>query len=234
MINGRWALQLPDHRADRPEWPWWEATRLAAMRHHISARDVVYDVGAEEGDFPALYSSWGAEVVMAEPNARVWPNIYAIWQANDLRPPLYTWPGFLGDQVAGPEPAWASDGSTPGNWPASALGEVISDHGFCQLGERPDIPMTTIDQLVLEEGEQPPTVITMDVEGSEFHVLNGAAEVIESLRPKVFVSIHPEFMAHHYGITDGVKLIRDLMSAHRYDEKFLCIDHEHHWMFLPR
>jgi hypothetical protein len=60
LINGRWPLLLPDHRAARPSWGWWEATRLAAMHHFIQPGDVVYDVGAEEGDFPCLFSTWGA------------------------------------------------------------------------------------------------------------------------------------------------------------------------------
>lgn len=225
-MNGRWPLLLPEHRADRPEWPWWEATRLAAMAHHIGVGDCVWDVGAEEGDFPALWSSWGAAVVLAEPNPLVWPNIKAIFEANLLPEPLATWVGFLGPvQHTGIMPP------TKG-WPTCADGPVIGDHGFCQLGERPDIPQTTIDHLV-HVGVQPPTVITMDVEGSELHVLRGAEQTIDAYRPLVFVSIHPEFMAHHYGLHDGVQMVRNLMSDHDYSEQFLSIDHEHHWMFTP-
>lgn len=227
VVNGRWTLLLPDHRADRPEWPWWEATRLAAMHHHIEPGDVVWDVGAEEGDFPGLYALWGASVVMAEPNPRVWPNIRAIWDANGFERPHFTWAGFFGNTVEGEIPPYR-DG-----WPESAYGDLIGDHGFCQLGERPDIPTITIDRVV-ENGTPAPHVLTMDVEGSEFQVLEGASMVLSVARPKVFVSIHPEFMLHHYGLEDGVQLVRDFMAGFEYDEKFLCIDHEHHWMFLPR
>lgn len=229
-VNGRWELLLPEHRAMRPEWPWWEATRLAAMAHHVAAGDVVWDVGAEEGDFPALWASWGADVVLAEPNPRVWPNIRAIFEANHLPPPLVCWPGFFGETVdieGVPFPGWDSVG-----WPLCAAGEVIGDHGFCQLGERPDLPTTTIDRLV-DDGAAAPTVLTLDVEGSELHVLRGARHVIDEHRPKVFVSIHPEFMAAHYGLVDGVQMVRNLMAGHGYDEQFLSIDHEHHWMFRP-
>jgi hypothetical protein len=264
-VNGRWPLFLPRHRALRPEWPWWEATRLAAMHHvirlHVESftrrglgdqvtRPIVIDVGAEEGDFPALWSSWGADVALAEPNPKVWPNIKLIWEANRLRPPLFCWPGFLG---ASPQFGTVEWGDTP-PWPACADGPVISDHGFCQLGERPDLPTGTIDGLVralpvwddatgkLSHHEQTdqcdgmarfPSVITMDVEGSELHVLEGAADTLDRYRPAVFVSVHPEFMAHHYAIADGRQAVLDHMAGHGYEGTYLGTDHEEHWMFLP-
>jgi len=240
MVNGRWPLYLPEHRWARPEWPWWEATRLAAMATVIDHGSVVYDVGAEEGDFPALWASWGAQVYLAEPNPRVWPNIRLVWEANRLPAPIGCWPGFIGAEnddrtLGGPagdgrgETLWA-DGDP---WPRSAYGPVIGDHGFCQLGERPDLPSVTIDALVAD-GVPAPTVITMDVEGSELHVLRGAERTLDEHQPDVFVSIHPEFMAHHYGIEEGVTEVRAFMHRRGYDNDrhvFLAIDHEHHWWF---
>lgn len=254
-INGRWTLLLPEHRAARPEWPWWEAGRLAAMHHVISGlvsdwqshvdagdephrdRPVVLDVGAEEGDFPALWSTWGANVMLAEPNPRVWPNIAAIFTANDLVAPLVSWPGFLGNQPD--DLTERTDHLEVLGWPACADGPVIGDHGFCQLGERPDLPTATVDWLAGHTGAIP-DVITMDVEGSELHVLRGAWQVLRGTwsdkRPHVFVSIHPEFMHHHYGIEDGVAEVRSLMHRAGYDTDrhvFICDDHEQHWWFQP-
>ena len=102
-INDRWVLILPEHRHDRPEWPWWEATRLAAMYHFIGEGDVVYDIGAEEGDFPALFAKWGAQVVLVEPNPLVWPNIKAIFDANELSHMVIgSFVGFASDTNAEP------------------------------------------------------------------------------------------------------------------------------------
>ena len=239
-INGRWPLFLPEHRADRPEWPWWEAARLAAMHHVITGlvanaghqRPVVLDVGTEEGDFPGLWSSWGADVVLVEPNPRVWPNVRAIFEGNELRTPLASFVGFCGDEPRGDDtPEW-----TVGGWPACADGPLIGDHGFCQLNERPDLPVVTVDALVeaiTGAGHEAPAVITMDVEGSEYHVLRGASRTLEQHRPHVFVSVHPEFMAEQYGHMAGVDMIRAVMDAHGYHEVFLAIDHEHHWWFSP-
>lgn len=230
LINGRWPLLLPEHRAMRPEWPWWEAGRLAAMATVIGPGSVVWDVGAEEGDFPALWASWGAGVVLAEPNPKVWPNIAAVWRANDLPDPLLYWPGFIADAEA--EAARNTLPVPHRGWPACADGPVIGDHGFCRVEERPDLPTTTVDRLVAM-GVTPPTVLTMDVEGAELLVLRGAGHTLGVHRPEVFVSIHPEFMAHHYGIVDGVDAVRAFMAELDYREQFLAIDHEHHWWFRP-
>lgn len=230
MVNGRWPLLLPEHRAARPEWPWWEAGRLAAMATVVGPGSVVWDVGAEEGDFPALWATWGADVVLAEPNPRVWPNIAAIWRANALREPLACWPGFLADHQAGAAVLLYDEDAL--GWPACADGPVIGDHGFCRVEERPDLPTTTIDRLVAA-GVAVPTVVTIDVEGAELLVLDGALQTLSRHRPEVFVSIHPEFMAHHYGVEDGVGAVLRLMAELDYDEQFLAIDHEHHWWFRP-
>lgn len=226
-INGRWRLLLPEHRAARPEWPWWEAGRLAAMHHHLSPGDVVYDIGAEEGDFPALFASWGCEVVLVEPNPRVWPNIRAIFDANDLRP-LRWWVGFAAAENDYDPDAFPSIIEMP-PWPRCAFGPVIGNHGFLTLWERPEVDRITIDTLAAIT--RPPTAITIDVEGAELQVLLGARQVLAEHRPKVFLSLHPDFMAA-YG-DDPVEVL-DLMEAAGYECTFIAEDHEVHFLFLPR
>lgn len=227
LINNRWPLVLPQHRAERPEWPWWEAARLSAMNEFIGEGSVVYDVGAEEGDFPALWASWGAEVVCAEPNPRVWPNIKWIFEHNDVLSPIGMWSGFFGDEsddISDDELA-----AVVSRWPESAHGELIGDHGFCQLWERPDIPRTTIDQVM--RVVKAPTVITIDVEGSELHVLKGASDCLTVWKPVVFVSIHPSFMLDQYGIENGREQIHAYMQSKGYEATHLATDHEEHWLY---
>jgi len=228
-INGRWTLLLPEHRAVRPEWPYWEAQRLAAMAHVIGPGDVVYDIGAEEGDFPALWASWGADVVLFEPNERVWPNIRAIFEANRLTHRLKG--AHIG--FAGPE-SRHSLSKLPQEWPEAAFGPIIGDHGFCNLSERPDLDVVTIDECWRDLGAPRPTVITMDVEGAEFEVIQGAFETLRDVRPKVFVSIHQEFARDMYGMRDVTGAIVTYMGAHDYDAEHICTDHESHWKFTPR
>lgn len=238
LINGRWPLILPKHRADRPQWPWWEATRLAAMRHFIRENDVVFDIGAEEGDFPALFASWGAQVVMFEPNPKVWPNIKYIFDENGLKPRACV------AAFAGEDDYWPSDselfsgadqldirnGSVEfkksDGWPDCADGELIGDHGFMNLSERPDIPRVRIDSVGIV-----PQVITIDTEGSELRVLRGAEETLTKHRPIVFVSVHGEFMFEQY--EDQEEDLHKFMKDRGYHGTFLTKDHEEHWLFHP-
>ena len=73
-LNGEWEMFLPKHRADRPEWytdKGWEKLRLKSMHEGLGEGDVMYYVGAEEGEMAALCQMWGAEVVLFEPNPKI-------------------------------------------------------------------------------------------------------------------------------------------------------------------
>lgn len=224
-IASRWPLILPEHRAQRPEWPHWERERLDAMHKAIRPTDTVYYVGMEEGDLAGLVAQWcGGRIHLFEPNDRVWPNARVIWTANLLDGPAGCWSGFAGDTTEMHSAAWPPDAV----WPASAYGPVIGDHGFCQLGERPDLPRIRLDDYADGTGN-PPDVITMDVEGSELRVLRGADRLLREERPLVFVSVHPESMALHYG--DYENELHHYMAGLGYEGAWLAHDHESHYLF---
>ncbi len=244
-INGRWTLLLPEHRAARPEWvTGWETERIAAMHDYITeaqaqsdaehVRLVVVDVGAEEGDMSAMWASWGCDVFLIEPNPKVWPNIRAIFEANDLTDRASGhWVGFCSDvtedvtnhdedHLRMTQTAFEGAG-----WPVCAFGEVIGNHGFRHLAEETDItPQKRLDGMVGRCD-----VITMDVEGAELHVLRGAEALLANSRPEVFVSIHPEFLKAYWGITPDD--IHRFMRTCGYRAKHLATDHEEHWQYTP-
>lgn len=97
VINGEFKIVLPKHRADRQEWyepEGWEKIRTKSMHNNIGKDDIVYYVGAEEGEFPALCQMWGAKVVLFEPNPQVWSHYPMLWSANKLKPPIATVAAF--------------------------------------------------------------------------------------------------------------------------------------------
>lgn len=192
IINNRWEIMLPEHRAAREEWPTWEAKRLEAIHDKIKSLDnpVMYYVGAEEGDMAALCQMWGARVALFEPNDKVWPNIKAIWEANELKYAKF-YPSFCSDEIKGAN-LW--------NQHLDFIeGEVIHDHGFKELRDPGDIPQLTIDSVWELGSWNPPGVISIDVEGSEGRVLRGAIETLKRFKPAVFLSLHPEFLHDQYG-----------------------------------
>lgn len=218
-INGRWDIILPDHRADRPEWTQpegWEKARLDSMNEHLSDKDTLFYVGAEEGDMAALCAMWIKKIVLFEPNSKVWPNIKAIWESNQIQTDTWTFEGFAGENMVNPV--------VNHGFPVSADGELISDHGFKELHEAGDISQITIDSV--SSMVEPPTAISLDVEGSEWRVLKGAQETLKKYHPRLWISIHPEFMFRIYG--EYQFDLRRWIKDFGYKEQILDYQHELH------
>lgn len=227
LICEHWPLRLPDYRAYRWSRAWHEAARLHAMFSVVRSGDVVFEVGAEEGDYAALFTSWGAQVVLIEPNPYCWPSIRASMEANNARP-LAWLQGFLADHE------WKNDqrqeprfGRSNG-WPDSAGADLIPEHGFQHIAEHAEVTGAwTLDHLARTVGA--PDVVSIDVEGGELSVLSGGREVLADARPVVFASIHDEPLRDWYGASP--EEVFDLMAGHGYRSTFLATDHEHHWCF---
>lgn len=231
LVNGRWNIKLPEHRALRPEWHTsigWERKRLDALYTNITDVDVVYYAGGEEGEMPALCQIWGAKVFITEPNPRVWSNIRAIWEANKLEKPLGYFVGFNGCETIKTPPDLDFDNSDKDGWPLCAYGEVIGDHGFRELC----FQSGTTPQIRIDDSGVNPTIISLDVEGAEGAVIAGAVETIRRCRPKIFLSGHPEFCLTNYGhyLYETRKFIMDL----GYDEILLDYKHEAHFLYLSK
>jgi FkbM family methyltransferase len=219
MLNGKYKFNLPKHREKQWANP-WEPERLDALYANIKKGTVVYDIGSEEGDIPALMATWGAEVVCVEPSPYYWPRIRDVFQMNDVVP-------------AGVYQGFASDVTVERNqemkmgWPIATFGE--SREGFRHLAqETATTDQITIDDLVKRLGVVP-DIINIDTEGSELNVLKGAREVLIKHKPDVLVSIHPEILKEWYHSTEEelYKYMEDL----GYKRKHLATDHEIHTYF---
>ena len=225
LVNDRWPLWVPPHRVNAVPWETWEKARLQAMYNTLFQGLTVYDVGTEEGDMSALLARWvgpGGNVHLFEPGRKVWRNIRAIWEANEVTP-SGCFAGFAANETAGAmEPG-------PG-WPICAEGEPEDCHGFAFLDERPDIQRVKLDDYADFCGDAP-NVLNIDVEGSELEVLKGAKYILTRHRPVVFVSVHPAFMvAHHeHHDQDLFRFMWDLGYLH----EVLDYDHEWHVRFHP-
>jgi len=235
-LNGQFDIILPMHRAQRPEWytpEGWEKKRLATMYEYISARDdhMVFYVGAEEGEMPALCSLWGADVVLFEPNAKVWPNIRAIWDANGLIPPAGYFVGFASNSTEEDPPNLDFEVGDRDGWPVCAYGPVIGDHGFRELyQESSAVPQIKIDDYVKRTGLVP-TIITFDCEGSDWQVMRGAENTVREHKPLIIGSVHPEFMFHQYG--EYAAEFRRWIKDFGYRETILDYQHELHVLYTP-
>ena len=225
ILNGEYKIIIPEHRANRPEWyttEGWEKIRLKSIHDNINDKDIMYYVGAEEGEMPALCQMWGAEMVLFEPNPKVWSNIYAIYKANNLKEPLF-YQGF------------ASNEDNIPNYFKELKWEELSDiniesaHGFKELyQEAMYYPQYKIDTVVKNTGKIP-TALSIDVEGSEFEVLKGAENTLKEYHPKIWLSLHPEFLFHQWGVYSAE--VRNWLKSLEYKETLLEYKHEVHLFY---
>lgn len=228
-LNGKFEMNLPKHRADRPEWYMengWEKARLESMYDHIGSGDVVYYVGAEEGEMPALCQIWGAETVLFEPNPKVWSHFPLIWESNNLSMPLACIPSFASNTVDKKARIYYSE------WPPEASAAIDAAHGFKELHtEASTYGQITIDACVYDHGIKPPTSISIDVEGSEWRVLEGAQRVLSQYSPKIWLSGHPEFMIMYWD--EYLNDLRQFIKSFGYKETLLDYQHEVHLYYEP-
>ena len=223
IINGKWKLNLPDHRLKLWEGGWEEA-RLEALRSRISDGTVVYDIGSEENDMTALMATWGARMVSVEPSPYYWPRAKEVFEMNNVKPE-YCYVGFA-SQVTDESNADFEMGEKDG-WPLCAYGE--GKEGFRHLAQETDAtPQITIDDLVTRC--LIPDILNIDVEGSCFEVLKGAFKILLEYSPEVFVSIHPEIMKEWYKTTP--EDLYGYMEKLGYKKKFLGFAHEFHYHFF--
>lgn len=181
----------------------WEAKRLDHMKKNIGKGDVVYYVGAECGDMPGLCQSWGAEVAIFEPAEHFWQDMKKIWQMNDFEDPMFFWGGFASNTNQGQSISWEE----------IDMEKKYPDYlGFGELSkEAARFPQITIDEAV-KRAKKPPTAMSIDVEGAEFEVLKGARETLKQYKPKIYLSLHPEFLFDQWGVygNDVRNYLKDL------------------------
>lgn len=232
-------LRVLEHRSALHVHATWEELYVEALVALLRPGNVVFDIGAEEGESSALIGTLvgGESVHIFEPTPTVWPNIRAVWEANGLAGPGGTWQGFVSAES---RDATLEARCGPGRWPVCSLGPLQPDGRFSVVHERPDIPAITLDEYVARVGIGP-DVLAMDVEGAEILVIDGAERVLLEHRPLVFVSIHCHETIARFGPGEAVPeqerhqqlVVFERMDRVGYVGRWLDTDHEGHWLFYP-
>lgn len=219
LVDRRWMVLMPEHRANRPGWSYWEQERLSYMHAVIRPGDVVWEIGTEQGDVTVLYAMWGADVVLVEPDCGFWPNVKRIFEANGVAErAVGFWPGFVGPHDSGTLPLGAQ------GWPECAAGPTTKDRSPFSIANGDDAPMITFDTML--DYYPPPDVVTMDIDGAEYQALLGANRLLAEVKPILFVSVHPMHMwDQHKDTPDDVWMHLEL---HGYDAERVGRDHEIH------
>jgi len=239
-INKKYKINLLKHRADFYRDRIWEKERLDSMHKHLNKHDVMYYIGAEQGEMPALCQMWGTQVYLFEPNYSAWRSIYETWKINKLDRPKGLFAMFVGQETElepkNPDKdfvgykGWELEtdvNSKFNNWPKHAQFDLTEESKFSELHNEPDgLPIVCIDD-VAAHAERGPTAMSIDVEGSEFEVLKGAENTLLTYKPKIWLSIHPTFLKDYWKTTEN-QVLKYLVDI-GYDYTLLADEHEKHY-----
>jgi FkbM family methyltransferase len=176
----------------------------------IRPGDLVFDVGANIGEFTAAFRDCGARVLAVEPQPRLAAHLRRRYRSDTQvtvvatalsdhagEATLYC---TTADALATLEEARATDGVGPGaelDWTTTIR-----------------VPVRTLDMLVAEYGE--PVLVKIDVEGHESGVVRG----LTSVRPSLFFEVNSE----------SVDDVLDQLAERGYTEFLLRQDERPDWV----
>lgn len=165
---------------------------VAAQRALFAPGDVVLDVGANIGvnTIPlARHAGPRGRVIAFEPQRVIHQMLCANLALNGL---------------TNVEALWTAVGAQPGSIRVPPLDyDAVDNFGGIELGgeQGEKVPVTTIDQLKLDRCR----LIKIDVESMELEVIQGAAETIDRLRPRLYFENNrkdksPALLGHLLGL----------------------------------
>ena len=156
--------------------------------------EVVYDIGAQYGDWAVLWAKkYGAEVYAFEP---LESNLAAIWdnvRINDLYNKVSVISSFVGNGVS-------HFFERRGDMAVAGWSKILS--------KRSD----RLDDLIKEYDFKSPDIIKIDVEGFEMAVLEGAEDILLK-KPRIIVETHSKALRQDCEIL--------LMDCYGYEIKYI-------------
>lgn len=154
-----------------------------AFRRLIAPGDVIYDVGASIGFFSVLAARLtgpGGRVVALEPAPGPAEAIHVNAALNDL-----------GNVTV----LQAAAGAGAGRERLWVVADQTSSH-LASRGEHPlaeeavEVEVVALDEVVGRGEIPPPTLVKLDVEGSELDALHGMRSILDEHRPKLVCELH--------------------------------------------
>lgn len=157
---------------------WEDDTSFHVFRNLVNARSIVLDVGGWIGSTACWFAKVAAHVLVLEPTASAFPKLVANLRAN-------------GGTNA--HPVNAALGSTNGKLFMTNRGNSMDTFVSSAAAGSIAVPVRTIEDL---SAAYPflnhATFVKIDTEGHELHIVPALAPYLASVRPTLFVSLHPK------------------------------------------
>lgn len=222
----KYELVLPEPLASWDVFAVWEKERIASMEKHLKTGDTLFDIGTEQGWCNLVYAKMvnPENMVLIEPTFEFWANIRKTWEKNFVVPPMSCYWGLF-DNVTRADFDKGFD-----IWGVAGNEQIIDRNKYQYIhNSSDDITHLRLDDFVNFTGIVP-DAITMDTEGSEYLILQGAEKTLEKYHPKLWVSIHDELGIRDYSVKPEQTV--EYLKGFGYRAEHLATDHEAHWVFL--
>ncbi|MCW5551261.1 MAG: FkbM family methyltransferase [Verrucomicrobiae bacterium] len=162
---------------------------IAGQRDLSGAR--CWDIGANIGYHSLALASQGAQVAAFEPGKANLARLKLHLEQNpEIAPRIKVFPVAVADRDGTVSFRESSDmtGASSGSHLSEAmppLGAAVYA-GFVECA----VPAVTLDSLVTKQGEPPPDIVKIDVEGAEHLVLKGGMQMLARHKPLLLVEVH--------------------------------------------
>ena len=157
---------------------WEDDTSFYVFRNLVNANSIVLDVGGWIGSTACWFAKVAAQVLVLEPTVSAFPKLVANLRAND---------------ATNAHALNAALGSTNGTLFMTNRGNSMDTFVSEATKGSVAVPVRTIEDLsAAYPFLKRANFVKIDTEGHELHIVPALAAYLASVRPTVFVSLHPD------------------------------------------
>jgi FkbM family methyltransferase len=194
----------------------FEKNETQFLLRYVKKDDVCLDVGANIGYYTFLFSSRAQHVISVEPIA---PNVdlirlsASINRISNIR--------VISAAVAGTEGEadfFESDDTGLSSVAFPHVEQILNEKNLVPSKPCYKVPTVTIDSLHLPKLD----IVKMDIEGYEYFALQGMAQTLESLRPRLLMIELAESLLNRFG--SSIDAVISFLSQYGYKPMILAGD----------